>query len=324
MTSLGEWARDTFGLGDGPVTVTPAARGAEGRISQLRVGGERFALKQPFGPVADQDVRREAGFLDHFARAGIEVPTHLCDAGGRYAVPVPTALGGGQARVSRWVEGRPVGSATTGLSGSLGTLLGSLHAAAPPSDGAVSGWYRTMPDAEAWRGLLRRSEGRPWGRALARRLPDLVDHARRVEQAGPPRGPLVVGHRDLHPDNVLLAPDGTLRAIDWEDAGPTDVHRELAKVLVQWHVEGDDVDETGVAATVAAYRGAGGPGRIEDLDDFTMVLCGDTNFLAGQIRSALDPELGEGHREAVLEEIAQGLAAYVPTPAALIRVLAAT
>jgi Ser/Thr protein kinase RdoA (MazF antagonist) len=154
-------------------------------------------------------------------------------------------------------------------------------------------------------------------------MPDLLHHADRVGRAGPLRGPVVVSHRDLHPDNVLLAPDGSLRAIDWEDAGATDVHRELAKVLVQWHVEGDEVDSTGVAATVAAYRAAGGPGQLETLDDFVMVLCSDTNFLAGQIRSALDPGLAEEHREAVLEEIAQGLSVYVPTPAALTRVLAA-
>ena len=81
----------------------------------------------------------------------------------------------------------------------------------------------------------------------------------RVPRAAPPRGPGVVGHRDLHPDNVLVAPDGSLRAIDWEDAGPTDTHRELAKVLVQWHVDGDDVDEDAVTATVEAYGTAGGP-----------------------------------------------------------------
>ena len=106
--------------------------------------------------------------------------------------------------------------------------------------------------------------------------------------------------------------------------GPTDPGRELAKVLVQWYVDGDDVDEDAVTATVVAYGTAGGPGRVESLDDFTMVLCSDANFLAGQIRSALDPGLAPEHRAPVLAEIEQGLATYVPTPDALARVLAAT
>ena len=75
--------------------------------------------------------------------------------------------------------------------------------------------------------------------------------------------------------------------------------------------------------TVAAYRAAGGTGRVTTLDDFTMVLCSETNFLATQLRLALDPALAQEHHEPVLAEIEEGLAAYVPTPAALTRVLAA-
>jgi len=318
VDELAEWVRREFALGAGPLARTPGGRGAEALVWRLAVGAEAFALKQPFAVLDEAALAREAALLDHFARGGVDVPTHRRAADGRYAAWLPRHLGGGQVRVTHWVEGAPVGAGAAQLAGPLGALLARLHRAAPPDDGLPSGWYTTMPGPGVWAGLVSSASGPGWGRRLAVRLGDLAAYADLVDRAGPAAGPYLTGHRDLHPDNVVVAPDGGLRALDWEDAGPVDPSRELAKVLAQWHVEGDVLDEEGVRATVAAYQRAGGPGRVTDERDLAMVLCTETNFLARQARAALDPEVDPEVRHHVVAQIDATLD-FLPPPAVLTR-----
>lgn len=321
LGELGEWARTTYRLGDGPLTLAPGGRGAEAVVWRLGVGDEAFALKQPFAEIDEADLAREAVLLDHFAGAGVEVPTHRTTHDGRYAARAPAALGGGQVRVTHWVEGVSPGPATGPLARPLGTLLAQLHRAAPPADEKPSGWYTTTPGPADWSDLARGAVDRDWGAGLAARLGDLAAYAGVVERAGPGAGPWVVGHRDLHPDNVVVAPDGSLRALDWEDAGPLDPSRELAKVLVQWHADGERLDEQAVRETVGAYREAGGSGTVRGVHDLAMVLCGETNFLARQVRLALDPGTSAQRRHHAEADIRLSLTSYLPPPPVLARLV---
>lgn len=320
---LGEWVREAFGLGDGALSVRPAGRGAQASIHLLDLDGTRYALKRHHGAVDEDEVVREAAHLDRFARAGVEVPVHHRDRAGRYVVRVPSRLGGGAVRLTHWIEGEPVGAGTVDVAASLGALVGTLHGAAPRATEDLGRWYSTAPDDLVWDDLVQRSAGAPWEATLAARIADLRQHGALVRAAGPPSGPLVIGHRDLHPENVLRSPDGTLRALDWEDAGPVDPGRELAKVLVQWHVDGDAVSTEAVRETVAAYRAVGGPGSVTGPEDFAMVLSTEPNFLVGQLRAALDPATAPEHRQHAEAEIAESLRC-LPTPGALDRVLSVT
>ena len=321
MDDFAEWVRDVFGLGDGPVTMRPAGRGARGSIELLDAGGSRFALKRPYGVVDEDEVVREAAHLDHFARAGVEVPVHHRDRLGRYVVPVPDRFGGGVVRLSHWIEGEPVGAPTADIAAPLGALLGTLHATAEAADPDLGRWYSTAPDCVVWDDFAQRSADLPWGALLAGRLEDLRHHGALVRAAGPASGPFVVGHRDLHPENVLRSPDGTLRALDWEDAGSVDPGRELAMVLVQWFVDGSEVDADAVRRTVAAYRAAGGPGVVSGPEAFAMVLSTEPNFLAAQVRATLDDAFPDDRQRQLARAEIEEILGYLPTPAALDRVL---
>ncbi|HET8767251.1 MAG TPA: aminoglycoside phosphotransferase family protein [Pedococcus sp.] len=317
---LGEWVREAYALGAGPLHREPVARGARGLVSRLAVGDAAYALKHPDEAVDEDDVRAEAALLDHLAARGVEVPVHLRATTGAYAVRLPTALGGGAVRVTRWVEGVRATSAPSEPA-AVGALLAALHRAAPPASSPPGRWWTTAPDVGVFAELASRASDRPWGPVLASRLEDLEVLAALVARAGTSAGPWLVGHRDLHPDNVLVAPDGSLRALDWEDAGPVDPGRELAKVLVQWHVDGDLVDEEAVRTTVAAYRSAGGPGQVRGHDELALVLCTELNFLERQARAALDPRTGDEGLALAEADVDLSLRSYLPRPRTLSRVV---
>ncbi|GAA4108650.1 hypothetical protein GCM10022415_01370 [Knoellia locipacati] len=323
MDDFAEWVRVTFGLGEGPLTCSVGGHGADGEVWHLQVGSRHHAVKRPFRVVDVEALQREADLLGHLGARGVEVPTHVTARDGRLVVEVPDRLGGGWTRVSHWVEGTSVGGRPSEVAEPLGRLLAQLHQAAPRASEAPRAWHTRMPPPERWRDLVERSVGQPWQAALEDALDTLGEYAEIVEAAGSGAQPFLVGHCDLHPDNVLLAADGGLRAIDWEDAGAMDPTRELAKTLVQWHVLGEEVDEGAVAATVRAYVEAGGPGLLSGLTDFAMVMCSESNFLAHQLAVALDEGAPPQRRLAARDEITEALAGYLPGPGAIERVLRA-
>ena len=126
---------------------------------------------------------------------------------------------------------------------------------------------------------------------------------------------LVTCHQDLHPDNVLVADSGDLIPLDWDDTGPACPDRELAGLLMFWHVNVDgQADDAAVTRTIAAYRAAGGPGQVRDELSFGMYLAGRLNFLHGQATVALDPGTTADDRRYACTEISDTLARLPALP----------
>jgi len=305
-----------FGLAAGSgASVTAVTRGAAGRIWRLDAAAGRYAVKELFGEGDERSVRREVAVTAHLAAAGIRLPGSLAGPGGRFLVPLAGDAGAPWLRLYQWIDGVRPDLADPGLATRIGDVLARLHVHVPPPSGAADPWYETVPGPAVWDQLAgaARARGAGWGRALAARAGLLRDLAELVTPAD--TGRLVTCHQDLHPDNVLAGPSGALAVLDWDDTGPACPDRELAGLLMFWHLSDDGTaDDAAIGRTLAAYRAAGGPGRIRDEQSFGMYLAGRLNFLHRQATIALDPGTAPEHRRYAAAEISETLARLPALP----------
>jgi Ser/Thr protein kinase RdoA (MazF antagonist) len=249
-----------FGLGDDAQLVGPVAFGHLGEIWQLVTRRGRFAVKHARFPVAVADAELHATFQESSRRAGVPAPAVVRAADGTVVLDI----GGGPVRVYEWVDVMP---ADRRLDPSdLGRLLAAVHAVHLSTDRPVDGWYVDPVGAEAWQDVVARlrTAAAPFVDRLAAVLPAVVEAEgvltapRRVQTC----------HRDLWADNVRRTPGGALVVLDWENSGPGDVNGELGCALFEYGTDRPDR----MRRLYAAYVGAGGPGRLTDRGDLTMLV----------------------------------------------------
>jgi Ser/Thr protein kinase RdoA (MazF antagonist) len=321
MDELVEYAREAFGW-DEDVVVSAGPRGALGQIWRLDVGAAPYALKEIFAePPSDALIEAELAFAGRAAAAGVRLPASHANRDGRHLLTTP---GGTWLRLYDWVDVRPVDLTAPSTPRALGALLARLHRCAPASriepDGRPpSAWYDRVPDADRW--IAPSTSDTMWAALLTDRVRMLPELCAGVAPADP--AALIVCHRDLHPENVLADPAGALVVVDWDNLGPAAPGRELAQALFDWFSDGPSRDVDAMGRMYEAYLDEGGPGRITEPADFTMLLASRLNFLLAQTRIALDPHAEPRHRAWAEWEIDEALH-ILPTPGQLTDVLALT
>ncbi len=248
---LGAHAR----LSDGPV-----ARGKQGVVWRLDTADGRWALKETFQPVSEDEVR-SATELQESARAlGVPTPAVRRTPEGR----VLATSDGRQVRVYEWVDLLPPDARLDPEA--VGELVARIHRAGGVESGPVEGWYVDPVGAERWAELVEQVQRA--GAPFAGRLADLRDELVALESwLGPPAA-LRTCHRDLWSDNVLPTADGGLCVIDWENSGPADPAQELGCVLFEFA----RTDPGRAAVLARAYREAGGPATVDRRGHFSMLV----------------------------------------------------
>ena len=252
-----------FGLGRAITLSGPVARGEVGVIRRLETDRGTWAVKQDLEPLAADDVVQAEASAEFHRRcweAGIPTPEPLRTRTGGYVAD----LGDAHVRAYSWVD---LVDPDTGLDpGPVGVLLARLHAVPAPPQGTVHEWYEAPIGEREWKGVLKasRAAGAPYVDRLAEVLPSLVE----VESILTPMKPVQTCHLDLWSDNLRRTTGGELCVIDFDSSGPADPSREVAMLLYDLG-QGDAARQRRL---YAAYRNAGGPGRITGREEFALTI----------------------------------------------------
>jgi aminoglycoside phosphotransferase (APT) family kinase protein len=254
---------EAFGLGDRALLSDgPVARGRQGDVWRLETSDGRFAVKVPFDPVAEADVRAAAEFQEAAYAAGVPTPRVCRTPDG----DVFADVGDAWVRVYEWVDLLPPDPMLHPVL--VGAALAAVHRVPDPDPdpGPVAGWYAEPVGAPRWDGLVRalRAERAPFAEELAGLRDELVA----LEAWVAPPEQVQTCHRDLWADNLVPTFAGGICVVDWENSGPADPAYELGCVLFEF-AHGDPARARTV---VDAYTEAGGPARITGRADFSMLI----------------------------------------------------
>jgi len=252
---------ERFGL-DGAATLSdgPVARGKQGVVWRLETSDGRWAVKVPFEPGTEDDVRPTTAFQEAAHATGVPTPqVRRTDEGSVFAT-----VGGTQVRLYEWVDLRfPDPHLDPEL---VGAAVAAVHRVHAPALGPPDPWSHDPVGADRWDELV--AQLRAAGAPFADRLADLRDELVALDSWIDSPQTLQTCHRDLWADNVLPTAAGGLCIVDWDNSGPADPSHELGYVLFEFGRS----DPGRARALTDAYRDAGGPGAVTRRGHFSMLI----------------------------------------------------
>ena len=285
-----------FGLGRLVATPVEAARGQQGVVWHFRTTTGTYAVKDLLErtdePAAALPAMLAERFADHHADpAALVVPRPVRTTEGR----VLAEVGGHQVRVSTWVD--LAGPACPDLR-IVGTLVAGLHRDPLPVVGPVDPWYVEGVDAADWDAVA--SALSRVGAPFAREFAAFASAQLELQTVLSAPVDLQLCHRDLWLENLPPTRDGRICVLDLDKAGAAEPGQELAMPV--YELCADEPARAG--SLVAAYRDAGGPGRLDDAGSFTMVVAqlGHFAVTAGRRWLTAGDEAGRTRMEAWFRE----------------------
>jgi len=266
-TGLEDAARDRLGdyltaSAGAPVTITAFEKLSGGAIQEnwlldISVAGGAWAGDKQL--VLRRDARsrvatshdraQEFALLKQAHRAGVTVPLPCL-------LSTDVSILGGPFFIMHRVDGTAAGHKLVKrppddhLAAELGTQLARIHAIGP--DDSLS--FLSVPDAAP--ALAAVATYRRYLDALDQARPALEWGLRWLELTAPPKGDIVLCHRDYRTGNYMIDDDGYLTGIlDWEFSGWGEAEEDIGWFCAKcWRFGADDREAGGIAGRDAFYR----------------------------------------------------------------------
>jgi len=165
----------------------------------------------------------------------------------------------------------------------VGRLLAQTHRVDFTPQGSLDPWYTEPVGADRWDDIARRLTLA--GASFAEQFAGMRDEFVALDTWIEPPSSVLMCHRDLWADNLLARSSGGVCAIDWENCGPAQPERELCCLLFEFGAD----DPGRIRTLYESYVQSGGPGRIRERRDFSMLIAQLGHICEIACRDWLDP-----------------------------------
>jgi thiamine kinase-like enzyme len=289
MEQLAGQVASAFGLGIATDPLQAVARGEQGQVWLLETEHGSFAVKESFEPQNESEAAADVAYQEAILSAtDVLMPRPIRTVSGSVLANIDDR----QVRTYEWVDLLEVDNdfdATT-----VGRTVAAIHHVRHEPARPVHPWYTDPVGAQTWVELSRQvnASRAPFSDAFSEAVPMLIE----LEALIVPPTSLQNCHRDLFADNLLPAAQGGLCVIDWENCGLADPSQELAVVIFDFTVGRPNRTRE----LFDSYIDAGGPGRLENRQTFTMLIAQFGHFFESAALEWLDPSSTEEDRDHAL------------------------
>ncbi|WP_129669454.1 hypothetical protein [Phytoactinopolyspora endophytica] len=276
----------TFGLGSVTSPASPVSFTPMGRCWSITTGRGRWLAVTVYPWITNAQAEVGAQLRDAAVAAGIAAPTPVRSPQGLLIETVEAQAW----RVHEWIDvgPSPVTPTLAAVARRIGTIYGTLHSLAIPSESPINPYMTSRPPDSEWEGLLDRARaaGKPWAEQLGDALPAIFDLC--TVESDIDGSEVILCNCNLIPENVRTSHNDELVVTEWDFAGSLTSELELGSALTHWTLR-PSINGNAAAAFRDGYVHAAGQWPRLGLASFSVAITAYLNWTYNTICEAIDP-----------------------------------